>query len=45
MNGIEKITARIQQDASADIDSLRREAEAQAAKVREQYEAQARAEA
>ena len=45
MNGIEKITARIQQDASADIDSLRREAEAQAAKVRAQYEAQARAEA
>ena len=45
MNGIEKITARIQQDASADIDSLRREAEAQATKVREQYEAQARAEA
>ena len=45
MKGIEKITARIQQDASADIDSLRREAEAQAAKVREQYEAQARAEA
>ena len=45
MNGIEKITARIRQDASADIDGIRQEAEAQAARIREKYEAQARAEA
>ena len=45
MKGIEKITARIQQDASAEIESIRQEAEAQAAKRREEYEAQARTEA
>lgn len=45
MNGIEKITARIQQDASAEMESIRQEAEAQAAKRREEYEAQARTEA
>lgn len=45
MNGIEKITARIQQDANAEIDGIRQEAESKAAAVREQYEARARAEA
>ena len=45
MNGIEKITARIRQDAGADIEAIRTQAEAQAAKIREQYAAQARAEA
>ena len=45
MKGIEKITARIQQDASAEMESIRQEAEAQAAKRREEYEAQAKTEA
>ena len=45
MNGIEKITARIQQDASADLDAIRAQAEEQAAQIRSQYEAQAKAEA
>ena len=45
MKGIEKITARIQQDASADLDAIRAQAEEQAAQIRSQYEAQAKAEA
>ncbi len=45
MNGIEKITARIEQDASAEIAGILRDAEAKAAEIRAQYEAQARAEA
>ena len=45
MNGIEKITARIQQDADQEIAQILQEAEAQAAAIREKYEAQARAEA
>ena len=45
MNGIEKITARIQQDAGGEIAQIRQEAETQAAQIRSQYEAQARAEA
>ena len=45
MKGIEKITARIQQDAGGEIAQIRQEAETQAAQIRSQYEAQARAEA
>ena len=45
MNGIEKITARIQQDAGGEIAQIRQEAETQAAQIRSQYEAQARSEA
>lgn len=44
MNGIEKITARIQQDANADIAAQLKAAEEKAAAVRVQYEAQAREE-
>ena len=45
MNGIEKITARIRQDADADVAAIRAQAEAQAAQIRAQYEAQAKAQA
>ena len=45
MNGIEKITARIQQDAGAELKAIRAQAEEQAAQIRSQYEAQAKAEA
>ena len=45
MNGIEKITARIQQDAGADIEAIRTQAQAQAAQIQEQYAAQAKAQA
>lgn len=45
MNGIEKITARIEQDAGAEIAAILKEAEDKAAAVRAQYEAQAKAEA
>ena len=44
MKGIEKITARIQQDANADIAAQMKAAEEKAAAVRAQYEAQAREE-
>ena len=44
MKGIEKITARIQQDAQSDISAMLQEAEAKAAALRQQYEAQADAE-
>ena len=45
MNGIEKITARIEQDAGAEIAGILKEAEEKAAAIRGQYEAQAKAEA
>lgn len=45
MNGIEKITARIQQDSQREIDELLSQARAQAADVTARYEAQAKAEA
>lgn len=45
MNGIEKITARIEQDAGAEIAAMLQEAEAKAAEIRAGYEAQANAEA
>lgn len=41
MNGIEKITARIQKDANADIAQQMKAAEEKAAAIRAQYEAQA----
>ena len=44
MNGIDKITARIQQDAQAEIQKLLTEAEDKAQDIRAQYEAQAKAE-
>ena len=43
MNGIEKITARIQQDAQADRDSLLQKARDQAAAIGAEYEARAQA--
>ncbi len=45
MNGIEKITARIETDAKAEVAEILREAEEKAAAIREQYKAQAAAEA
>lgn len=45
MNGIEKITARIEQDSQQEINALLAEARAQAAEITAQYEAQAQAEA
>ena len=44
MNGMEKITARIRQDAEAEIRGILAEAEEKAKAVRARYEAQARAE-
>lgn len=45
MNGIEKITARIETDAKAEVAEILREAEEKAAAIREQYKAQAESEA
>lgn len=45
MNGIEKITARIQQDCQAEIDDLLAQARAQATKITADYQAQADAQA
>ena len=45
MNGIEKITARIEKDTNAEIETMLQEARNQAAEIQAQYEAQARAEA
>ena len=45
MNGIEKITARIETDAKAEVAEILREAEEKAAAIRAQYEAQAAQEA
>lgn len=44
MNGIEKITRRISEDAQTEIDAILNEAKAQAAAITSRYEAQARAE-
>lgn len=41
MNGIEKITARIKNDASAEAEAIRREGEEKAASIRAGYKAQA----
>lgn len=43
MNGIEKITARIETDAKAEVAAILREAEEKAAAIREQYKVQAAA--
>ena len=45
MNGIEKITARIETDAKAEVAEILREAEEKAAAIRAQYEAKAKEEA
>lgn len=45
MNGIEKITARIETDAKAEVAAILREAEEKAAAIREQYKVQAAAQA
>ena len=45
MNGIEKITARIETDSKAEVEAILREAEAKAAGVRAEYQAKAEAEA
>ena len=45
MNGIEKITARIEQDARTEIEALLKEAEEKAAAIRAEYEARAAAQA
>jgi len=45
MNGIEKITARIETDAKAEVAEILREAEEKATAIRAQYEAQAAQEA
>ena len=45
MNGIEKITARIEKDTNAEIEAMLQEAREKAAAIRAGYEAQARAEA
>ena len=45
MNGIEKITARIETDAKAEVAEILREAEEKAAAIRAQYKAQAEAQA
>lgn len=45
MNGIEKITARIESDTRAEVEAIVREAEAKAAAVRADYQARAEAEA
>ena len=44
MNGIEKITARIETDAKAEVAEILREAEEKAAAIREQYKVQAQTE-
>jgi V/A-type H+-transporting ATPase subunit E len=43
MNGIDKITARIEQDSQREIDALLAEARAQAADITAQYQAKAQA--
>lgn len=43
MNGIEKITARIETDVNAEIEEIRKNAEARAAEIRADYEAKAKA--
>ena len=45
MNGIEKITARIETDMKAEVEAILKEAETAAAAIRAEYEAKAKAEA
>ena len=45
MNGIEKITARIETDMKAEIEAILKEGEAKAAQIKAEYEAKAKAEA
>lgn len=45
MNGIEKITARIETDMKAEIEAILKEGEAKAAQLKAEYEAKAKAEA
>ena len=45
MNGIEKITARIETDMKAEVEAILKDAETKAAAVRAEYEAKAKAEA
>ena len=45
MNGIEKITARIETDMKAEVEAILKDAEAKAAEIRADYEAQAKAQA
>lgn len=45
MNGIEKITARIETDMKAEVEEILRSAETRAAEIRAEYEAQAKAQA
>ncbi len=45
MNGIEKITARIETDMKAEVQEILKNAEARAAEIRADYEAQAKAQA
>ncbi len=45
MNGIEKITARIQTDMKAEVEEILKNAETKAAEIRAEYEAKAKAEA
>lgn len=45
MNGIEKITARIETDMKAEVEAIRKDAETRAAAIRAEYEAKAKAEA
>lgn len=45
MNGIEKITARIETDMKAEVEEILKSAEAKAAEIRADYEAQAKAQA
>ena len=45
MNGLEKITARIETDMMAEVEAIRKDAETRAAAIRAEYEAKAKAEA
>ena len=45
MNGIEKITARIEADMKAEVEAILKDAETRAAAIRADYEAQAKAQA
>ena len=45
MNGIEKITARIETDMKAEVEEILKSAETRAAEIRAEYEAQAKAQA
>ena len=45
MNGIEKITARIETDVKAEVEAILKDAETRAAALRAEYEAKAKKEA